>query len=810
MSGTRTSLVLHTFAPLRIEEGPAEITVCGTTFSFGFSKANGLIRSVKILRREWLSRRPLPDLWCSERVDPREHRWEAAHEKQAQVEARQASDEQVVIAASGRYFSSRGEPGPLRYHLTYTIDCDGVMRVDVEHEALAEGVVRWLVFSAASVRRSLVDFYSHIGDLAYSEGTGDWVTTLLPPAAGRQQLHAARILPWMQLGNDASGLDLAMDHAEEISHGWTDSEPYADPFDPENRAGHSFVLGADHTSVGWTYFSIRNLHTPIRPGWKRSNRFFLSPVPAKAYQPGLADLRVHWLGPHQWKVEPFTYPSNEEIAGLARSGINVVVGGAHWRSGDYEHPDNPGEIRRVIAACHRNGIRIIPYITFTDLEYDAPMFPEHGEEWRIEPVAEYKHQTNLMCYGAEGWREHWRRDVDTILDRFDFDGLYIDFWVGKLACRNVRHGCGRKYPRFTLSGLREMAWHAYRRVKEKGADKFILCNTNLFAGALINNLVDIRLPGEWANIEETPEVLTRGHLNSRRLGCNALLLRRREVSLRSVSFSLHCQSMMVMGHGRPASIAPVPPSEPEGLLMRYADMLRFFGIGHAETQPAFEPDGVLEWTGPAAALRQAQGRPTRPRRASPERSRGAAPYWSKSDRGTLIVLPNLSSRPSRGALRVAKPAALGIQARRRYLMYRPDRGELLTEEPLAGDQLGPVSLALRSYEPALLFIVRSAGRPQVLWATLSDGIGSEQYDGHARRLCFVVKGAPGGRSRVTVYAGNEVTRGRICAGANARCCTQRDQAVRIRQRGALAVLDVACNEPVQLTFAAARYQPKKR
>ena len=70
-----------------------------------------------------------------------------------------------------------------------------------------------------------------------------------------------------------------------------------------------------------------------------------------------------------------------------------------------------------------------------------------------------------------------------------------------------------------------MAWHAYRRVKARGPEQFILANTNLFAGALINNLVDVRLPGEWANIEETPPVLARGHLNSHRLGGQALLLR---------------------------------------------------------------------------------------------------------------------------------------------------------------------------------------------------------------------------------------------------------------------------------------------
>jgi hypothetical protein len=750
-------LICHTFAPLRVEETRADLVVSGGTFRFVFAKANGLIGSVRVLGREWLSRRPVPDLWCSAAVDPRGERWEAARETQAEVRVREQSGDRIVIEARGRYLSASGAPAPLRYHLTYTVACDGVVQVEVENTGTGPGALRWLVFSAATVRRSMVEFYSHIGDLAETEDTGGWVTRLLPEDTESQELYTARILPWLQLGSSSAGLDLVVDHAEEISHGWTDSMPQADPL---GRAGTNFVLASGGGRVSWTYFAIRNLFTPVRPGWHRYNRFYLSAVPAKEYRPALADLRAHWLGPHQWRDRGFSYPSDQAIAELARRGINLIIGGAHWRSGDYRHPDDPREIGRLIKACHRHGIRIIPYITFTDLEHDTPAFPDHGQEWQIEPVAEYRHDTNLMCYAAEGWREHWKREVDTILERFDFDGLYIDFWVGKMACRNLLHGCGHKYPRFTLPGLREMAWHAFRGVKAKGPDQFVLANTNLFAGALINNLVDIRLPGEWANVEETPEELIRGHLNSRRLGCNALLLRRAKVSLRSVSFSLRCQSPMVLTHGASAEGAP-------GLLTRYADLLRFFGIGRARTQSAFEEDGSLVWTGA-----------------------GGTVYWSRTDRGALIVLANLAAASSKGTLRVAKPAALGLSARRRYLVYRPDLGKLAADEPVFGNKIRSLALLLRPCEPALVFLTPYQGRPQVLWATNSDGIADERYDARARRLTFTVRGASGGRSQVTLYVG----------AARVVACNQ-SGAVAVRRRGGLALLDVACNEPVRVSFA---------
>jgi len=760
--GAGSTMLFGTFAPLRVEETRSDVRVTGTTFSYAFSKANGLITSVRVLGREWLAGRPLPDLWATPEVDPRTRRWEAAQETRATVRVAKASGERVVIASQGRYGSGK-RALPLQYRVTYTIDPDGVVQVDVEHRATGRGLLRWLVFSAGTVRKALVDFYSHVGDLAFSEGTGDWVTEMVPREAGERRLLGARFLPWLQLGNDSSGLDLTVEDAGRISHGWTDSVPAADPL---GLAGQSFLLELRRGGVSWDYFSIRNLQTPIRAGWRRSNRFWLAPVPAKRYDPALGDLRVRWLGPHQFHPG-FVYPTDDEINALARSGINLVIGGANWRSGLYARPDNAAETRRVIHACHRNGIRIIPYITFTDLENDVPEFATHAEEWQIEPVAEFRHQTNLMCYSAEGWREYWKRDVDTILERFDFDGLYIDFWVGKMACRNTMHGCGIKYPRFTLPGVRDMAWHAFRRVKER-PERFILANTNLFAGALINNLVDIRLPGEWANIEETPPALIRGHLNSRRLGCNSLLLRGRvrDTTLRSVSFSLRCQSPMVMGHGR----LPAPDAvgaEPEGLLMRYADILRFFGVRDGQCQGAWEQDDALAWTG-----------------------RNATAYWRRSGRGAMLVLANLSPEATTGRLRVAARARLGISAARRYLLYLPARNELVKDEPVAGSRVGSFALSLRPYEPALIAILPATGAPQPLWATLSDGFEQVRYDRRARRLTFLVRGAPGGRSRVTVYT----------AGEPLQSCRQGSKSLRVRTRGQLAVFEAATNEVVELSL----------
>ena len=745
-----------TFAPLEMTRGEQSICVRGGTFAYGFDAGSGLIHSIRIHGRQCLSPgRPVPDLWASDRVDPRGHEFEARRETRARVKVVRSSAEQVVIEARGRYLSRHGEALPLEYRLEYTIDPDGVIRVEVDNRGTSRGAVRWLVFSQAAMPARLVDFVNHSEDLAQVQArTGGFSSEPVPPGDGT--ILSGQFYPWLQLGNDTMGLDLTVDVADEIAHGATDSMPYYDGMD---SLGATCEVVRHGGRVSWRYYSIRNLYTPVRPGWRRRNRFYLAVVPAKSHDPGLSDIRIHWLGPHQ--INPsFQYPSDDEIAGFARQGINLVLGCAHWRSGEYSRPREPAQTRRVIDTCHRFGMKVIPYLTFTDLNHQVPAFHRHGQEWQIEPVAEFKHLTNLMCYGAAGWREYWKGEVDACLERFDFDGLYIDFWVGKMACTNHRHGCGHRHGRFTLPGLRDMALHAFREVKARGDGQFILSNTNMCAAAMVNNLVDVRLPGEWGNIEETQPEVVRGYLNSRRLGCNSLLLAGSvpHLSLRSISLFLQCQSSMTGWRGR-------KPAE-QRLYMSYADILRSFGVARSTSLGAWEDDGSM--------------------RPSPE---SMVTYWHRNERGALVVGVDTEGHKGQRQIAVTKPGKLGLRGRGKYLLYRPDADCLLTDGPVVWGKRRALMSDLRAWEPLIVFITPARGRPQVLWATLSDGI-EERWSEAGGQLAVRVLGVEGGESRVTVHVPGRATI-RACQGG---------RVLRTRREGRLLTFGVACNEEAVLAL----------
>ena len=749
-----------TFAPLQIDQTETQITVQGSTFRYTFGKQHGLLISVRLLGREWLAnRRPLPDLWTADAVHPQGREYEAARETEATVALTHTSPEQVTIKARGRYLNRSAAAFPLEYHLEYTIDADGVIRVEVENRGTGRGALRWLVFSKGVLPTSRVDFINHSEDLARVEArTGGYTSVPIPSEDGT--VLSGQFYPWLQFGNDAACLDLTMDSADEISYGATDSMPY---YDGLGNMGATCEIARTGNRISWDYYSIRNLYTPLRAGWKRKNRFFLSAVPAKPYNPALGDIRIHWIGPHQ--INPnFVYPTDDEIAEFARQGINILLGCAHWRSGEYSKPLEPRETRRVIRACHRHNLKIIPYLTFTDLNHQTAAFQRHGQDWQIEPVAEFKHLTNLMCYGAEGWREHWKKEVDTVLDRFDFDGLYIDFWVGKMACNNPRHGCDSRYSRYTLPGLREMALHAFQRVKEHSPDHFILSNTNMCAGAMINNLVDIRLPGEWGNIEETPPEVVRGYLNSRRLGCNSLLLGGSipEFTLRSVSLSLRCQSPMTGWRRGPKE---------RKLFMKYADILRSFGISRSRSLGAWEEDGSLSPT-----------------------PKGMVTYWYRNERGALVVGVDTVERAGRKCIRIDKPSRLSLRPGKSYLLYRPDAGRLLSEKPVPFAKLKNLSADLKAWEPLLVFAMPAKNHPQILWATYSDDIEEERWNARQKKLRFSIKGAEGGETTVTLYPRTKAVAG----------ITQNGHSLRYRKKDGLVTFQGTCNEGIEVAFAQAK------
>ena len=572
---------LSGFQPLKVEESESEVLVKGGTFSYTVCRLTGLIISARVLGDDWLTGH-MPDLWASTANDPRTMQFHARYTPSVKVDIIKSLPYQAVISSGGSFATINNSVLPLKFNLLYTFDIDGTVRVDVEISAEKDIVLRWLTLMEGVISKAC-RFVSHEYDL------GNGSRTCSPAnydVTENQEISVGgKYIPWFHFGNDKGGLELVFPHSDRRHASYTDSSPFPGG-DPLGRAYDLFVLKKENQRLLCTSFAIRNHREVIGPFSSFKDTFYISAMPGRKVRPETNSMQIQWTGPHQYRNN-WKHPGENEIKNWAAGGVNTIVGGANWYSGDYSNCSMPEKTRQFLDTCHKYGLKVIPYITFTDQEYPTPGFNETGPKWRIEPVVEFNYRSQLMCYGSEEWQEHWKNEISRIFDQFPFDGLYIDFWAGKINCYNAQHGCVGPYGRFTVEGLRIMARTAREIVDTKTENGLILSNTNILPLAMINNWMDARLYGEWHNLEETDPLSLRMYYNSHRYGTGNVLLVSKvpEITEKTLALSGLFQGNPVISHAR----------TPEGrkLLERNALLLNAFGANKSVALNQFEM-GELE------------------------------------------------------------------------------------------------------------------------------------------------------------------------------------------------------------------------
>jgi hypothetical protein len=107
-------------------------------------------------------------------------------------------------------------------------------------------------------------------------------------------------------------------------------------------------------------------------------------------------------------------------------------------------------------------------------------------------MSDNENSTAIMCPGAEGWREYWQEQLDVIIEKYGFDGFYLDLRHDRLACRNPLHGCQKRYMRPTFLWVREMLRRVWLKAKSKNPDSLIVMNTDLIPMSMICSWIDVR------------------------------------------------------------------------------------------------------------------------------------------------------------------------------------------------------------------------------------------------------------------------------------------------------------------------------
>jgi hypothetical protein len=188
-----------------------------------------------------------------------------------------------------------------------------------------------------------------------------------------------------------------------------------------------------------------------------------SPVMAPArltfdYYLGLPLLEGHALKP--WLHSSFNrnrgdWVSAEQVQRWAQSGIQTVHchndgdyydDGLFWRDGSYPPYPDMDKYDRVIADCHKVGIRVATYFSNKELHPSTAQFQQHGTDWGrmnrkgnlqhnfFKPKSEFGTQ---MCLRS-GWLDSLKASIDRVLTEHPLDGVYYD-WNVALLCYNAGH-----------------------------------------------------------------------------------------------------------------------------------------------------------------------------------------------------------------------------------------------------------------------------------------------------------------------------------------------------------------------------------
>ena len=147
------------------------------------------------------------------------------------------------------------------------------------------------------------------------------------------------------------------------------------------------------------------------------------------------------------------------------------------------------QTKKIVEECHKRGIRVVPYFGY-EMSSLNPLWSEYSEEvldvgttdlrkkggwYRVPHQRDY-----IVCYNSK-WGDMFYEGVTKLIEKMDFDGVYLDGTIAPRPCCNQSHGCGyhdekgELHVTYPFKGAREMIKKIYKFVESRGG----IVNTHL-------------------------------------------------------------------------------------------------------------------------------------------------------------------------------------------------------------------------------------------------------------------------------------------------------------------------------------------
>ena len=170
---------------------------------------------------------------------------------------------------------------------------------------------------------------------------------------------------------------------------------------------------------------------------------------------------------------------------LCRAGVNTLILHEKWNKiqNNWNVPvSTEREIRQLVSLCHSRGMRVIPYFGY-EITSSMPEYTQVRDEviWRGPRGREnysgwYRvpYQRAARVCQESRWMEPFLEGMMACVERFHFDGVYLDSTSAPSGCVNERHGCGyvgrdgRRHPTYPIFATREVFKRIYARIHARG------------------------------------------------------------------------------------------------------------------------------------------------------------------------------------------------------------------------------------------------------------------------------------------------------------------------------------------------------